>query len=131
MNRSAEDYIKTIYTLKMKHGCVHSVDVAHELGFSKASVSVAMANLREKNIIEMKKNGEIEFTENGNKLAAVIYERHSILSGFLQKVAGVDEKTASADACRIEHFISDSTYSGIKKFVRNAGEYVYKEENEA
>lgn len=115
MNRSAEDYIKTVYILKIKNGCVHSVDIAHELGFSKASVSVAMSNLRDKNIIEMKKNGEIEFTEYGNKLAADIYERHSILSEFLQKFASVDEKTASEDACRIEHFLSDSTYSGIKK----------------
>ena len=65
MNKSAKDYIKTIYILKLRQSRVHSVDIAREMGFSKASVSIAMANLREQNIIEMKIGGEIEFTVNG------------------------------------------------------------------
>ncbi len=117
MNKSAKDYIKTIYSLKNRHKCVHSVDVANEMGFSKASVSVAMANLRKNDIIEMKKGGEIDFTVNGKRIADDIYERHMILSKFLQAVAGVDQTTAEGDADIMEHYISESTYNGIRRFV--------------
>ena len=65
MNKSAEDYIKTIYLLKERQGCVRSVDIAREMSFSKASVSIAMSNLRKNNIIRMKENGEIELTPEG------------------------------------------------------------------
>ena len=92
MNESAEDYIKTIYILMRRNACVHSVDIARELGFSRASVSA-------------------------ERIAADIYEKHSTLSGFLQLVAGVDEQTAKDDACRMEHHISDSTYDGIKQYI--------------
>ena len=118
MNESAEDYIKTIYILKRKNGDVHSVDVARELGFSRASVSIAMSNLRNKDIIIMEKDGSIEFTENGKKMAEEIYEKYSMLISFLQNVAGVDEKTAMEDACRIEHCLSDPTYEGIRRYIR-------------
>ena len=117
MNESAKNYIRTIYILKHRLSRVHSVDVAREMGFSKASVSIAMANLREQNIIEMKKGGEIEFTSNGENIAADLYERQRVLCGFLQHVAGVDEKTAEGDAGRMEHYISDSTFAGIRRYI--------------
>ncbi|MBQ4481985.1 MAG: metal-dependent transcriptional regulator [Lachnospiraceae bacterium] len=116
MNRSAEDYIKTIYILKKRTDCIHSVDVARELGFSKASVSLAMSNLRKKDIIIMKKDGEIEFTPAGKRIAEEIYDRYVMLSSFLQDVAGVDETTAKEDAWKIGYYISDLTYEGIKQF---------------
>ena len=118
MNESAEDYIKTIYILKRKNGDVRSVDVARELGFSRASVSIAMSNLRNKDIIIMEKDGSIDFTENGKKIAEEIYEKYSMLISFLQNVAGVDEKTAMEDACKIEHCLSDPTYEGIRRYIR-------------
>ncbi len=118
MNESAEDYIKTIYILKRKNGDVRSVDVARELGFSRASVSIAMSNLRNKDIIVMEKDGTIEFTENGKKIAEEIYEKYSRLISYLQNVAGVDEKTAMEDACKIEHCLSDPTYEGIRRYIR-------------
>ena len=98
MNRAAEDYIKTIYILKMKVSCVHSVDVARELGFSKASVSRAVTNLRESKIINVRHDGEIVFTSKGKKIAEAIYEKHLVLSKFLKMVADIDEKTARVDA---------------------------------
>jgi len=119
MNRAAEDYIKTIYILKKKVSCVHSVDVARELGFSKASVSRAVTNLRESKIINVRHDGEIVFTSKGKKVAEAIYEKHLVLSKFLKMVANIDEKTAREDACRMEHCVSDSTYDGIKKYVEN------------
>ena len=117
MNKSAEDYIKTIYLLKERLGYVRSVDIAREMSFSKASVSVAMSNLRKKNIIRMKKNGEIELTREGIKAAVEICEKHSTLSDFLRTVAKVDEKTAKEDARWIGHYLSPSTYAGIKRFI--------------
>ena len=119
INKSAEDYIKSIYLLKERIGCVRSVDIAREMSFSKASVSVAMSNLRKKNIIRMKKNGEIEFTPEGIKVATEICEKHSTLSDFLRTVAKVDEKTAKEDARWIGHYLSPSTYAGIKRYIQS------------
>ncbi len=119
MNESAEDYIKTIYILKDRLECVRSIDVANELGFSRASVSAAMSNLKKKGIIIMQRNGEIEFTESGKTIAQEIYERHATLSELLQAVAGVDERTAREDACKIEHFLSKSTLDGIRQYICN------------
>ena len=117
MKKSAEDYVNTIYILKERLGCVRSVDVAREMSFSKASVSIAMSNLRKKNIIRVKKNGEIELTPEGIKEARIICEKHSTLSDFLKIVANVDEKTAKEDARWIGHYLSASTYEGIKRFI--------------
>ena len=117
MNKASEDYIKNIYLLKQEKARLHSVDIAKELGLSRASVSRAMTNLRRDNIIVMKEDGEIEFTIKGQKIAEVIIDKYVTLCGFLQDVAGVDEKTAKVDACRIEHYISDDTYAGIKQFI--------------
>ncbi len=119
MNKSAEDYIKTIYLLKERLGCVRSVDIAKEMSFSKASVSVAMSNLRKKNIVRMKKNGEIELTPEGIKAAREICEKHSTLSDFLMTVAKVDEKIAKEDAHQIGHYLSPSTYAGIKGYIQS------------
>ncbi|MCR4657744.1 MAG: metal-dependent transcriptional regulator [Lachnospiraceae bacterium] len=119
MNKSAEDYIKTIYLLTERLGRVRSVDIAREMSFSKASVSVAMSNLRKENIIRMKKNGEIELTPEGIKEAREICEKHSTLSDFLKTVANVDEKTAKEDAHLIGHYLSPSTYAGIKRYIQS------------
>jgi Mn-dependent DtxR family transcriptional regulator len=117
MNKSAEDYLKTIYILKGKVKCLHAVDIARELGFSKPSVSSAMANLKKDGLIAIKDDGEIEFTKKGLKVAKDIYDRYVMLCGFLQNVAGVDETIAKEDACRMEHCISKQTREGIQRFV--------------
>ena len=117
MNESAEDYVKTIYVLKNKMGCVRSVDVARELGFSRASVSVAMANLRKQGIIVIDPEGMIELTGRGSELAKMIHEKHATLTEFLMAVAGTDESTAEKEACRMEHFISQPTFNGIKRYI--------------
>ena len=120
MLESGEDYIETIYRLKKKNGVVYSVDVARQLGFSRPSVSRAMGILREEGYITMDEVGkEINLTETGRKKAVEIYDRHKTLTSFLQKVAGVSEKIAEADACRIEHIISPSTFRGIKNYMKN------------
>ncbi len=120
MFESGEDYIETIYRLKKKKGIVYSIDVARELGFSRPSVSRAMGILKDEELITMDEiSKEINLTEVGHKKAVEIYDKHKTLTSFLQKVAGVSEKIAETDACRIEHIISASTFRGIKNFMKN------------
>lgn len=110
---SAENYLETILILKTRNGSVRSIDIAHELDFSKPSVSVAMKRLREKEYITVEDGGLIEFTEKGRKLAERIYERHVLLTKALVSL-GVDPETAAEDACRVEHYISQETFDKIK-----------------
>lgn len=110
---SAENYLETILILKEKNGSVRSIDIAHELDFSKPSVSVAMKRLKERELITVDDGGLIELTEEGRALAENIYERHVILTKALMSL-GVTEDTASEDACRIEHYISQETFDRIK-----------------
>lgn len=114
INESAENYLETILILSKSHPVVRSVDIAEELGFKKSSVSVAMKNLREKNHITVTKEGFIYLTESGLEIAEMIYERHELLSSWLVSL-GVDEETASEDACRMEHVISKKSFEAIKR----------------
>ena len=111
---SAENYLETILMLKAKNGSVRSIDIAHELEFSKPSVSVAMKRLRESGHITVEDGGLIELTEDGKALAESIYERHVVLSEALESI-GVSPDVASEDACRIEHYISQENFDRIKE----------------
>ena len=110
---SDKNYLDTILKKKKKNGSVRSIDIAHELDFSKPSVSVAMKRLREKELITVDDGGLIELTEEGRALAENIYERHVILTKALMSL-GVTEDTASEEACRLEHYISQETFDRIK-----------------
>lgn len=119
MYESGENYLETILMLKEKKGFVRSIDIARELNFSKPSVSRAVGILKDSGFITIEGNGEIELTDMGREKAEGIYERHQLLTGFLQKVAGVTEKTAEEDACKMEHIISDEVFQGIKHFMKS------------
>ena len=110
---SAENYLETILILQKRNGTVRSVDIAKELSFSKASVCVAMKHLREGSYIRMEDSGNILLLEKGLEIAEKMYERHVLLSDFLIKL-GVEQTTAKADACRIEHIISNETFAALK-----------------
>lgn len=116
INESVENYLETILILSKNSPKVRSIDVANELNFKKPSVSVAMKNLREKDYITMTSEGYINLTESGKKIANMVYEKHTFLSGWLENL-GVDSKTAAEDACRIEHVISTESFEAIKKYV--------------
>ena len=116
INESAENYLETILLLSKTLPVVRSVDVASEMGFKKSSVSVAMKNLREKNYITVTDSGFIYLTASGKEMAETVYERHSILSSWLEQL-GVDKKTASEDACRMEHILSKESFDAIKRYV--------------
>jgi Mn-dependent DtxR family transcriptional regulator len=111
---SAEDYLETILLLSRKTGEVRSKDIVEEMGFSKPSVSVAMKKLREADLIHMDEYGYITLTEKGERAAEQVYDRHSTLYDWLVSI-GINKKTAAADACRIEHVLSEETFEGIKR----------------
>ena len=115
VRESGEMYLEAILVLAKKSGYVRSIDVSEYLGYSKPSVSRAMGILREGGYILMEKDGAITLTDSGKKLAETIYERHTVLSEPLIRL-GVDEKTATDDACRIEHVISDESFQAIKQY---------------
>ena len=115
VRESGEMYLEAILVLAKKSGYVRSIDVSEYLGHSKPSVSRAMGILREGGYILMEKDGAITLTDSGKKLAETIYERHTVLSELLIRL-GVDEKTATDDACRIEHVISDESFQAIKQY---------------
>ena len=116
LQESGEMYLETIYVLS-KNGVVRSLDVAEYMGFSKPSVSRAVGLLKQGGYLLMDKDGYLTLTESGLDVAKKIYERHTLLSKFLVRL-GVDEKTASEDACKMEHDISDESFSAIKEHVR-------------
>ena len=117
-DESLEDYLETILSLQNKHGQVRSIDIANEMNFSKPSVSVAMKNLREKNYITMAADGYITLTESGKKRAESVMERHTLLSDWLISI-GVSKETALADACKVEHDLSEESFEAIKKEIRS------------
>lgn len=112
---SAEDYLETILILKNKLGLVRSIDIVNKSGYSKPSVSIAMKKLRENGYITMDSEGYINLTEKGMEIASDIYDKHKYLTKLL-KLLGVNEETAKEDACKIEHDISEETFSCIKRF---------------
>ena len=114
---SAENYLETILVLSKRQPYVRSIDIANELEFSKPSVSVAMKNLRQNGYITVDDAGHIALTDSGKQIADTIYERHTILSGWLTTL-GVDPTVASEDACRIEHVISSESFAAIKKHLK-------------
>lgn len=111
---SGEMYLETILVLSKKTNTVRSIDIAEHMGFSKPAVSRAMAKLKADKYILMDKDGFIALTGSGREIAEKIYERHTVLTKLLISI-GVDEETAAADACKIEHDISDKTFEAMKK----------------
>ena len=120
IKESAENYLEAILMLGEKNGHVRSIDVANELGFTKASVSVAMKSFRTEGYIVTLDDGGIKLTEKGLAIAKKVRERHDVIAGVLMKI-GVSEGNAYADSCKIEHDISDETFEKLKDFLRNNG----------
>jgi Mn-dependent DtxR family transcriptional regulator len=111
---SSENYLEAILRIKEQRGVVRSIDIAGDLGFSKPSVSVAMKKLRESGYIEVDGDGYITLLPPGEEIATRIYERHKLLTQFFVSL-GVTPEVAAADACKIEHDLSDETFQKIKQ----------------
>ena len=117
IQESAENYLETILIIGNRKPQERSIDIANELNFSKPSVSVAMKNLRLNGYIQMDHDGFITLTPSGKAIADKIYERHRLLSSWLEQL-GVDSKVAAEDACRMEHVISAESFEAIKRHTR-------------
>ncbi len=116
-HESEEMYLETILLLKQKGGSVRSIDIATELAYSRPSVSRAVKLLQNNGYIAIAKNGEICFTQAGEKKAREIYQRHDIITQVLVKL-GASQETAEENACRIEHVISDELIQTLKAYLQ-------------
>ena len=114
IHQSAEDYLETILMLTERQGKVRSIDVVNELGFTKASVSIAMKKLRENGYIAVDGEGNLTLLPPGLEVAERIYSRHRLLTHFFMQL-GVDEKTAAEDACKAEHILSETALEKIRQ----------------
>ncbi len=114
LQESGEMYLETILILSRKNGAVRSIDISEYMGYSKPSVSRAMGLLRSDGYITVDGGGYISLTESGKNIAEKIYERHNVLAEAL-KMLGVSDSAAVADACKIEHDISDESFEAIKR----------------
>ena len=120
LQESGEMYLETIYVLSQKRPYVRAIDVGEAMGFSKPSVSRAMGLLKRDGFATTDENGYIKLTPAGEAHAKRIYERHTVLTEVLISI-GVDEKTAAEDACRVEHYISNTTFDAIKAHINKCG----------
>ena len=116
LQESGEMYLESIFVLTKKSSTVRSIDVCEYMGYSKPSVSRAVGLLKNGGFITVDEDGYIKLTAAGVEVAEKMYERHTLLSAFLMKL-GVDEETATEDACKIEHDLSDKSFEAIKKYI--------------
>lgn len=118
LQESGQMYLETIYILSKEGKSVRSIDVCEYMGYSKPSVSRAVGLLKQGGYVVADADGFLSLTDEGKRVAEKMYERHTILTRFFVSL-GIDEETASEDACKIEHDISDKSFEAIKSFVNN------------
>ena len=118
IQESGEMYLETILILSKENSHVRSIDVCEYMGFSKPSVSRAIGLLKSGGYVTVDKDGYLALTEPGRELAEKIYERHNLLTNFLISL-GVSSDVADADACKIEHVLSDESFEAIKRNLKN------------
>ena len=114
LHESGQMYLEAIYVLSQKSTKIRAIDVGAYLGYTKPSVSRAIGILKKGEYIAVDADGYITLSPAGKQLAEQLYERHTVLSNMLM-ILGVDEKTATEDACRIEHVISEQSFDAVKK----------------
>ena len=115
---SGQMYLEAIHVLQQKSEKIRSIDICAYLGYSKPSVSRAVGILKKDGYISVDEDGYITMTPSGSRIAEQLYERHTVLTNMLVAL-GIDESVAAEDACRIEHVISDESFSAIKKYFLN------------
>ena len=115
ITESVADYLEAIMVLQREKGYVRAVDIANYFGYSRPTVSQTLKSFRQKGYVEVDEDGFVNLTELGRSIAAATWERHTVLTQVLLAI-GVSEKNAQADACRIEHAISDETFQCIRRF---------------
>ena len=117
IHESGEMYLESVYVLSQRTSQVRSVDVGEYLGYSKPSVSRAVGLLKKGGYLTMDKDGFLKLTPEGLQIAKKIYDRHTLISRLLERL-GVCPEVAAADACKMEHAISDESFQAIKNFMK-------------
>lgn len=120
IQESGEMYIETIFVLTKESDKVRSIDVCERMGYSKPSVSRAIGILKRDGYITVDSSGYITLTNSGIEIAERMYERHTILAQFLEKL-GVSRETAASDACKMEHILSDESFEAMKNHFEKHG----------
>lgn len=120
LQESGEMYLESILILSRTKGFVRSVDISEHMGYSKPSVSRAVGLLKSGEYIVIDEDGHIHLTDSGREVAEKILSRHTLLTELLVRL-GVDREVASADACKMEHVISDDTFNAIKNHMLQYG----------
>ena len=120
LQESGEMYLESILILSKTKGSVRSIDISQHLGYSKPSVSRAVGLLKAGEYITIDDDGHIFLTDSGRAIAEKILSRHALLAELLVRL-GVDREIASADACKMEHIISDETFEAIKNHMMQYG----------
>lgn len=120
IRKAAEDYLEAMLMLREKHGYIRSIDVAQQLGVTKPSVSYATKRLRENGYITMDGDSYIILTDAGLEIARRMYQRHKLLTEVFIRL-GVDAETARADACKVEHDLSENTFAAICRHAGRCG----------
>ncbi len=117
LSQSLEDYLESIYIISLDKKIARVKDLVNRLGVKSSSVIGALKKLGAKGFIEHEHYGHIELTEEGRMRAERLYDRHTTLTRFFHEILDVDEKTAEADACQIEHDLSEESYKKIIKLL--------------
>ena len=117
---SGQMYLETIYVLSKSQNLVRAIDVSEHMGYSKPSVSRAVSTLKKDGYLIVNEEGGLQLTEKGLEVAQTMYERHTVLTKLLM-LLGVDEETATEDACRMEHVISDKSFDAMKAHMDKYG----------
>jgi len=122
MTQSLEDYLEAIYILIMDKKVARVKDISQKLSVSKPSVINALKELEDRAYLQHERYGYVELTKSGMKQAEIIFRKHTMLKGFLKNILGVSDKNAEADACRIEHYLSEETISRIQDYLSSKRE---------
>ena len=117
LHESGQMYLESIHVLLQRSTQVRAIDVGEYLGYSKPSVSRALGILKKGGFLVVEDDGSLRLTQRGKEEAEKLYERHTVLSALLMSL-GVDEETATEDACRIEHVLSDKSFDAIQNYIQ-------------
>lgn len=124
LTRAGEDYLESIYRLSLEApegGSIRSVDVAEQLGVSKASVNKALSMLKETGMVTQSRYGRVSLTEEGSRYAALVWRAHRALRVFLESDLGVEPEVADEEACLMEHVLSESTMRKLIDYLEGQG----------
>lgn len=121
ITEAVENYLETILILSQKQPDVHAIDICSYLGYSRPTVSIILKKMKDEGLVTVDDDNHIRLTDAGRHVAERIYDRHTVLTELFI-LLGVNRDTASEDACKVEHDISDETFAMLKSHYRKLSE---------